>query len=210
MLLSGISTCFQVVSQSLGQIAHVLLTHPPLASNKSPRRDLWIQLARLACIRHAASVRPEPGSNSQFENWVFLICSRLFACELTSLICLDQTMFDPHTAKLCSVFKVPTCVLVTQRFISYSLVDFLSTSFLIFSFPCLRQIPSFFAATTNISILAIFERSNQPFHSLYHRYSRQSCNILPCRFCFFYSALSFFLILQWIPRSFFALFCREK
>ena len=129
MLLSGISTCFQVVSQSLGQIAHVLLTHPPLASNKSPRRDLWIQLARLACIRHAASVRPEPGSNSQFENWVFLICSRLFACELTSLICLDQTMFDPHTAKLCSVFKVPTCVLVTQRFVSYSLVWFLSTSF---------------------------------------------------------------------------------
>ena len=129
MLLSGISTCFQVVSQSLGQIAHVLLTHPPLASNKSPRRDLWIQLARLACIRHAASVRPEPGSNSQFENWAFLICSRLFACELTSLICLDQTMFDPHTAKLCSVFKVPTCVLVTQRFISYSLVDSLSTSF---------------------------------------------------------------------------------
>jgi hypothetical protein len=29
---------------------------------------------------------------------------------LTSLICLDQTMFDPHTAKLYSVFKVPTCV----------------------------------------------------------------------------------------------------
>ena len=110
MLLSGISTCFQVVSQSLGQIAHVLLTHPPLASNKSSRRNLWIQLARLACIRHAASVRPEPGSNSQFENWAFKICSRLFACELTSLICLDQTMFDPHTAKLCSVFKVPTCV----------------------------------------------------------------------------------------------------
>ncbi|WP_225209150.1 hypothetical protein, partial [Lactobacillus delbrueckii] len=55
---------------------------------------------------------------------------------------------------------------------------------------------SFFAATTNISILVIFERSNQPFHSLYHGYSRQSCNILPCRFCFSYSALSFFLILQ--------------
>ena len=136
LLLSGISTCFQVVSQSLGQVAHVLLTHPPLASNKSPRRDLWIQLARLACIRHAASVRPEPGSNSQFENWAFKICSRLFACELTSLICLDQTLFDPHTAKLCSVFKVPTvaCLSATQRFISYSLVKNLSTSFLIYFF----------------------------------------------------------------------------
>ena len=174
MLLSGISTCFQVVSQSLGQIAHVLLTHPPLASNKSSRRNLWIQLARLACIRHAASVRPEPGSNSQFENWVFLICSRLFACELTSLICLDQTMFDPHTAKLCSVFKVPTCVLVTQRFISYSLVDSLSTSFWYLFF--VSPANSFFTATTNISILVISERSNPPFHSLYHGYSRQSCN----------------------------------
>ena len=52
-------------------------------------------------------------------------------------------MFDPHTAKLCSVFKVPTCVLVTQRFISYSLVDFLSTSFLIFIFVLLQALGSF-------------------------------------------------------------------
>ena len=42
------------------QVAHVLLTRPPLAS--SPEGD---SLARLACVRHAASVRPEPGSNSQ-------------------------------------------------------------------------------------------------------------------------------------------------
>ncbi|MCT3475816.1 hypothetical protein EFR63_01860, partial [Lactobacillus delbrueckii subsp. lactis] len=48
------------------------------------------------------------------------------------------TLFDPHTAKLCSVFKVPTCVLVTQRFISYSLVDFLSTSFRYFLFASAR------------------------------------------------------------------------
>ena len=124
--LSGISQGFPRVSQSLGQIEYVLLTRSPL--------DVLLHLVRLACIRHAASVRPEPGSNSQFENWAFKICSRLFACELTSLICLDQTMFDPHTAKLCSVFKVPTCVLVTQRFISYSLVWFLSTSFRYFLF----------------------------------------------------------------------------
>ena len=51
VLLSGISICFQVLSQSLGQVTHVLLTRPPLA-----------------CIRHAASVRPEPGSNSPNKN----------------------------------------------------------------------------------------------------------------------------------------------
>ena len=110
-LLSSISTCFQVVSQSLGQVAHVLLTHPPLASNKSPRRDPWIQLARLACIRHAASVRPEPGSNSHFENELFLICSRLLLANWLRLFVWIQVNLNPHTAKLCSVFKVPTCCL---------------------------------------------------------------------------------------------------
>ena len=135
-LLSGISTCFQVVSQSLGQVAHVLLTHPPLASNKSPRRDPWIQLARLACIRHAASVRPEPGSNSHFENELFLICSRLLLANWLRLFVWIQVNLNPHTAKLCSVFKVPTvaCLSATQRFISYSLVKNLSTSFLIYFF----------------------------------------------------------------------------
>ena len=43
-----------------GQVAHVLLTHPPLTSEKQAPH----LFARLACIRHAASVRPEPGSNS--------------------------------------------------------------------------------------------------------------------------------------------------
>ena len=117
-------------------------------------------------------------------------------------------MFDPHTAKLCSVFKVPTCVKWRNVLYLTRLFDSCQQVFDIFFF--VSPANSFFAATTNISILVIFERSNQPFHSLYHRYSRQSCNILPCRFCFFYSALSFFLILQWIPRSFFALFAGKN
>ena len=56
--LSGISSRFRKLSQSYRQVAYVLLTRPPLALSR--RR----KLARLACIRHAASVRPEPGSNS--------------------------------------------------------------------------------------------------------------------------------------------------
>ena len=56
-VLSGISQTFAWVSQSLGQIAYVLLTRSPLG--------VQVLLARLACIRHAASVHPEPGSNSQ-------------------------------------------------------------------------------------------------------------------------------------------------
>jgi hypothetical protein len=77
---------------------------------------------------------------------------------LTSLICLDQTMFDPHTAKLCSVFKVPTCVLMTQRLISYSLVDFLSTSFryFLFAFNCLSLRKRFLLALKTFTTLPCF------------------------------------------------------
>ena len=62
--LSGISPGFPELSQSYRQVAHVLLTRPPLVPQTSPRRDQSASRARLACIRHAASVRPEPGSNS--------------------------------------------------------------------------------------------------------------------------------------------------
>ena len=42
------------------QIAHALLTRPPLTR----REQALSSSVRLACVRHAASVRPEPGSNS--------------------------------------------------------------------------------------------------------------------------------------------------
>ena len=57
-VISGIRPRFRGLSRSEGQIAHVLLTRSPLVY---PRRSLT---ARLACVKHAASVRPEPGSNS--------------------------------------------------------------------------------------------------------------------------------------------------
>ena len=41
-----------------------LLTRPPLSCFKSIRRSHQSSSVRLACIRHAASVHPEPGSNS--------------------------------------------------------------------------------------------------------------------------------------------------
>ena len=63
-MLCGISSRFQLLSPSERQVAHALLTRPPLSlplfHPKIPRRSF----VRLACVRHAASVRPEPGSNS--------------------------------------------------------------------------------------------------------------------------------------------------
>ena len=52
------------MSPSERQVPHALLTRPPLSS-VSIGRILFPQiLVRLACVKHAASVRPEPGSNS--------------------------------------------------------------------------------------------------------------------------------------------------
>ena len=106
-ILCGISVCFQTLSPSERQVAHALLTRPPLTQILDFRyqiSDIPSQVAsetsdlktvlcpfpypyvpspsfvvsrllsdvcsltsvsvRLACVRHAASVRPEPGSNS--------------------------------------------------------------------------------------------------------------------------------------------------
>lgn len=57
-VISGIRPSFPGLSQSTGQVTHVLLTRSPLVY---PRKGLTV---RLACVKHAASVRPEPGSNS--------------------------------------------------------------------------------------------------------------------------------------------------
>src|SRR3954453_19004726 len=62
VVVSGISSRFRGLSPSEGQIAHVLLTRSPLVYS---RRSLT---ARLACVKHAASVRPEPGSNSPLKS----------------------------------------------------------------------------------------------------------------------------------------------
>ena len=67
--LCGISVRFQTLSPSERQVAHALLTRPPLTR---PRRGSSV---RLACVRHAASVRPEPGSNSL--KMVFLVAALL-------------------------------------------------------------------------------------------------------------------------------------
>ena len=61
MRASGISQGFPWLSPSPGQVAHVLLTRSPLGL---PECCHSMDPVRLACVRHAASVRPEPGSNS--------------------------------------------------------------------------------------------------------------------------------------------------
>jgi hypothetical protein len=63
-LISGIRPSFPSLSRCQGQVAHVLLTRSPLGTSRCCHQ---LALARLACVMHAASVHPEPGSNSPSE-----------------------------------------------------------------------------------------------------------------------------------------------
>ena len=64
LVISGIRPSFPGLSQSQRQVTHVLLTRSPLIQPvQAP-----VFIVRLACVKHAASVRPEPGSNSPLEN----------------------------------------------------------------------------------------------------------------------------------------------
>ena len=72
--LSGISNRFQSLSQSWRQVTYVLLTRSPLSIRRC--------FVRLACIRHAASVHPEPGSNSPFDLLIMFSLSRFLLFEI--------------------------------------------------------------------------------------------------------------------------------
>ena len=64
VVLCGINSRFQLLSPCMRQVTHALLTRPPLSTKRSIRKlHSWYSV-RLACVKHAASVHPEPGSNS--------------------------------------------------------------------------------------------------------------------------------------------------
>ena len=68
--LCGISSRFQLLSPSLRQVTHALLTRSPLSPVSIIRRIFPPNSVRLACVRRAASVRPEPGSNSLLNPYI--------------------------------------------------------------------------------------------------------------------------------------------
>ena len=71
----GISSPFELLSLTSGQVTHALLT-------RSPLRTLLLSV-RLACIKHAASVHPEPGSNSPHIFSMFFTRSFMHSLELS-------------------------------------------------------------------------------------------------------------------------------
>ena len=63
--LWGISRRFHLLSPCLG---HVLTRYSPIRHYEYLKASFQIFTVRLACVRHAASVYPEPGSNSPFDS----------------------------------------------------------------------------------------------------------------------------------------------
>ena len=131
----GISTSFPVLSPTVWQVAHALLTRPPLIR---PRRDFTV---RLECVMHAASVHPEPGSNS-LKNCIStgfpridpnLLDVRSFAL-ITQSFFKFKRIFGVFVHCCCSIFNEPTAVsLAVPRSVTaclfYHRPELLSTPF---------------------------------------------------------------------------------
>ena len=75
----------------MGQVAHALLTRPPLSHNRFiPEGNPWSCFVRLACVKHAASVHPEPGSNSHV---IMFVRPKFSLAKLTVLLNYCLTVF---------------------------------------------------------------------------------------------------------------------
>ena len=114
--LCGISSRFQLLSPGAGQVIHALLTRPPLSHFSFLPEGVPVKcFVRLACVRHAASVHPEPGSNSQIKVlfhsesiWLILcflitVFSRSLSRFLVSAVCLN--LFSFESFKVISLFS---------------------------------------------------------------------------------------------------------
>ena len=76
---SGISRRFHRLSPGNGHVAHALRTLPPVAARTLPPRAA----PRLACVKPAASVHPEPGSNSSL--YILILLSSIPSCSFKEM-----------------------------------------------------------------------------------------------------------------------------
>ena len=78
--LCGITSRFQLLSPCMRQVTHALLTRPPLSHKQLQSEEICRKcFVRLACVKHAASVHPEPGSNSHKNVFLSETHTRLLA-----------------------------------------------------------------------------------------------------------------------------------
>ena len=105
MRLCGISSHFWLLSPCIRQVTHALLTRPPLEIDQIHRSLNEVFPVRLACVKHAASVHPEPGSNS-------LIKCLIHSRQPTSLVISRLLLFWLKTVlkNKCKEFSRIVCV----------------------------------------------------------------------------------------------------
>ena len=113
MRLCGISSRFQLLSPCMRQVTHALLTRPPL--NRPEQAPASI--VRLACVKHAASVHPEPGSNSHVK-----VCHLSMSCPVFKLA-YQFPFACPliYCFKVVSFIKKRSCAVVTAPWNSLNL-----------------------------------------------------------------------------------------
>ena len=99
LYLFCISARFQSLSQSQRYIIYVLLTRSPLT--------VLLQSVRLACIRHAASVHPEPGSNSPFDLTLFYTLSSVILLKF-----IDVVLFLFVSQRTTQIVVATTCFII--------------------------------------------------------------------------------------------------
>ena len=110
----------------MGQVAHALLTRPPLSQRSFiPGGNPFQCFVRLACVKHAASVHPEPGSNSHVKVFpdlltvsllekpvlksgfgYFITCFRFLQYRLSACTVFAIFLNECSGLFCCSVFKV--------------------------------------------------------------------------------------------------------
>ena len=127
MRLCGISSRFQLLSPCVRQVTHALLTRPPLSHKRIIPEENQIKcFVRLACVKHAASVHPEPGSNSHVKkfscpviNWlnqisIWFTVLRLFLYRNVRVLLFTTPWNSLNLSRLfhCSVIKVLCFVVV--------------------------------------------------------------------------------------------------
>ena len=139
MRLCGISSRFKLLSPRMRQVTHALLTRPPLSHKIFISEENQIEcFVRLACVKHAASVHPEPGSNSHVKkffpariiwqlirNNVLIYCFKV-ASLIEAFLNYSQNLSRFFTVQLSRFFVLS---LSATTSILYQMFDRLSTTF---------------------------------------------------------------------------------
>ena len=153
----------------MGQVTHALLTRPPLSQIHLPSEEFCRKcFVRLACVKHAASVHPEPGSNSHVKSWILSrIMLGLNPFRNSSFISLDSWLFfETFLITRIKNFRVlviiPCPFLDDSYFESFKVVSLFNYQGSLF---CLLT----FRASANIILSNIFAFVNRFFKTFFKK-----------------------------------------